>query len=219
VGVSSFISALIFVRVSGNVVESASIREFSTDKSFYQTPDVHFAVNMQNTGDTHIRPVGMIQIYNAFGKQRGEIPINETGGLGYVLPSSSREFDVEWQGQPSLWDIGPYTAVLSLGYGENGTKSAAKTVGFWVLPIGQLFEIGFSILLAAAAVMYLLRRAIRKILAREIAKYGGVEELPAPPVATHPAAQIRSTAAPEREEKKPEISSGGVLDLRDKRDE
>jgi hypothetical protein len=174
VGVSSFISALIFVRVSGNIIESAQIHDFSTDHPSYQTPDVHFSVNVQNTGNVHIRPSGMIQIYNAFGKERGEIPINGTGTLGYVLPSSSREFDVEWQGQPSLLDIGPYTAVLSLGYGENGTKSITRTIGFWVLPIDQLLEVGFGILIAAMACMYLLRRAVRNMLAHELQRYGHV---------------------------------------------
>lgn len=172
VGVSSFISALVFVRVSGNIIESGQISDFSTDKSSYQTPDVHFAVDVKNTGNVHIRPVGMIQIYNAFGKERGEIAINATGTLGYVLPSSSREFDAEWQGQPSLWDVGPYTAVLSLGYGENGTKNMTRTIEFWVLPIDQLLEMGFGIFIAAVVCIYLLRRAIKKMLANELARYG-----------------------------------------------
>jgi hypothetical protein len=173
VGISSFISALVFVRVSGNVVESAQVSDFSADKPYYQTPDVHFTVRIQNTGNAQIRPVGMIQIYNAFGKERGEVSINGTGTLGYILSSSSREFDVEWQGQPSLLDIGPYTAILSLAYGENGTKSMSRAIGFWVLPIDQLVEVALSIIIAAMAAMYLLRRVVRKMLASEMEKFGG----------------------------------------------
>jgi hypothetical protein len=204
VGVSSFISALIFVRVSGNIVESAQVHSFSTDKSYYQTPDVNFSVNIQNTGNVHVRPVGMIQIYNAFGKERGELDINATGSLGYILPSSSREFDEEWQGQPSLLDIGHYTAVLSLQYGENGTKSLTQTVGFWVLPIGQLAEVAFSIIIAAMAVMYILRRVVKNMLAREMEKYGGPHE------------HVATKRAPEKKrEKKSSVSGGdGTIDLR-----
>lgn len=176
VGVSSFISALIFVSVSGNIVESAQVHAFSTDRSYYQTPDVHFSVNIQNTGNVHVRPVGMIQIYNAFGKERGEVAINGSGTLGYILPSSSREFDEEWQGQPSLFDIGPYTAVLSLAYGENGTKSLTQTVSFWVLPIDQLAEVALSTIIAAMVAMYLLRRLVKGMLAREMEKFGGHRE-------------------------------------------
>lgn len=205
VGVSSFISALIFVSVSGNVVESAQVHAFSADKSYYQTPDVHFAVNIENAGNVHVRPVGVIQIYNAFGKERGEIAVNGTGTLGYVLPSSSREFDEEWQGQPSLLDIGPYTAVLSLQYGENGTKSITETIGFWVLPVDQLAEVALSIIIAAMAVMYLLRRVVKGMLAREMEKYGGH---PAHGAAGKPPVQVaeKKASAPEGD---------GTIDLRD----
>jgi len=210
VGVSSFISALIFVRVSGNVVESAQIHAFSTDKSLYQTPDVHFAINIQNTGNAHIRPVGMVQIYNAFGKLRGQISINGTGTLGYVLPSSTREFDVEWQGQPSLLDIGPYTAVLSLAYGENTTKSITQTIGFWILPIGQLFEVGLSIIIAALVCIYILKRIIRSMLANEIKKYGDGAEESAP--------ERPASPAPEAKKEKAETPPGDdILDLRNKK--
>ena len=72
VGVSSFISALIFVRVSGAVHESAAIQEFSTDRSFYENPDVRFTLQVKNNGDVHVRPVGIVQIYNVFGKKNEE---------------------------------------------------------------------------------------------------------------------------------------------------
>jgi hypothetical protein len=173
VGVSSFISALIFVRVAGDVTESANIRGFSANHPYYQTPDVHFAVRVQNNGNVHVRPVGMVQIYNAFGKERGEVSINGTGNLGYVLPSSSREFDVLWHGEQNLLDIGPYTAVLSLAYGENGTKSVSRTIGFWILPIDQIVEVVLSVLAVALIFIFIVRRAVRRMFASEMSKYGG----------------------------------------------
>lgn len=205
VGVSSYISALIFVNVSGNVVESANIQEFSTDRSYYETPDVHFTLLVQNNGNTHVRPVGTIQIYNMFGKERGEISINATGTLGYVLPSSSREFDEEWQNPPSLLDIGPYTAVVSIAYGENGTKSVSETIEFWILPIYQILEVLLGAIIVAGLFVFIVRRSIRKMLASEMTKYGGV-----PP--HHPAAHA------ERGKKK-QGSDTDVLDLRKKNDE
>ena len=206
VGVSSFISALIFVRVAGDVTESAEIREFSTDKSYYQTPDVRFAVRMQNTGNVHVRPVGTIQIYNAFGKERGRISINGNGNLGYVLPSSSREFNVEWRGTPSLLDIGPYTAVVSLAYGENGKESVSQTVEFWILPINQILEVLFGVLVAALILLFIVRRSVRGMLAAEMSKYGGV-----PP--DRPASQ------PAKGRKKPDsLSDPEIIDLRNSRD-
>lgn len=208
VGVSSFISALIFVDVAGNVNESAQIREFSTGRFTYETPDVHFAVRVQNDGNVHVRPFGMIQIYNVFGKLRGEVPINATGNLGYVLPSSTREFDVEWQGTPSLLDSGPYTAVVSLAYGENGVNSVSATTEFWIVPIGQILEVLFGVLLLAAIFIFIVRRSVRKMLASEISKYGG-----APPV--RPA----SSPAPEKKIAPTQSSGRDILDLRNPDDQ
>lgn len=210
VGVSSFVSALIFVQVSGNLVESANITQFSTSKSSYQTPDIQFAVRVENDGNVHVRPVGMIQIYNAFGKQRGEVPINETGNLGYVLPSSSREFDVEWLGQPSLLDIGPYTAVLSLAYGENGTKSISRTIGFWILPIDQIVEVGFATLFVVLLFMFIVKRAIRKMLANEMSRYGGMPSASMP----HPTKEGKKRHVDPQNKVSPPPSNNDVIDLR-----
>ncbi len=204
VGVSSYISALIFVSVAGNIVNSAQITQFSTDKGAYQAPDVHFAVRVQNDGNVHVRPVGFIQIYNAFGKKRGEIPINQSGSLGYILPSSTREFDVEWQGTPSLLDIGPYTAVVSLAYGENGIDSISETVGFWIVPIWQILEVLFVALIISLLFIFIVRRSVRKMLANEMSRYGEI-----------PPSQPEQKKA---SEKKNNLSSGGhdsgTIDLR-----
>jgi len=171
VGVSSFISALIFVTVSGDIKEAGNIEEFSTDKSWYQDPNVDFTIRFANTGNVHVRPVGQIQIYNVFGKEQGTIAINQGGDLGYVLPSSTRKFDESWQGPENLWDIGPYTAVVTLAYGSDGTKSASQSITFWVLPVGKLAEDVAALILIIGCFIFFLRRYVKKMLAREIGQY------------------------------------------------
>lgn len=171
IGVSSFISALIFVRVAGDIKEAGTIKEFSTDKAWYQDPNVNFSIHFANTGNVHIRPVGEIQIYNALGKEEGVIPINQAGDLGYVLPSSTRRFDAAWQGSGNLWDIGEYSAVVTLAYGEGGIKSASQTLTFWVLPLGKLAEDTLVFVVILGCFIFLLKRYIRRTLAREIGQY------------------------------------------------
>lgn len=202
-GVSSFISALIFVRVSGDIKEAGSIEEFSTDHSSYESPDVQFALRFANTGNVHVRPVGQIQIYNAFGKERGKIDINQDGNLGYVLPSSTRRFDVAWHSDMSLLDIGQYTAVVTLAYGNNGEKSVSETTTFWILPIKNMIGWLLGGLLIGGLIVFILRRLIRKMLAREMSKYGG----PTPPPAPH-----YNSSGANREQKKER--SDNVIDLR-----
>ncbi len=172
IGISSFISALIFVTVSGDIKEAGAIQEFATDKPFYQHPNVDFSVLFANTGNVHVRPVGQIQIYNMFGKEVGTVPINQEGDLGYVLPSSTREFDEQWQGPGNLLDIGQFTAILTLAYGTDGTKSVSQSLTFWVLPVGQLVEDALILLLIVGAFIFFLRRYVRKMLEREMGHYG-----------------------------------------------
>ena len=196
VGVSSFISALIFVRVAGTITEAGNIASFTSDRSYYEDPDVALSLEFANTGNVHLRPVGEIDIYNAWGKERGTIPINQTPGFGYVLPSSTRKFDVEWKGAPSFFDIGPYTAVATFAYGDEGNKSVSQTISFWILPIKKLLTVMFGTLFFIAVFFIAIRRYVKKALALEMAKYGS-----APP-APHLARTLREPVAQ------------GVIDLR-----
>jgi hypothetical protein len=172
VGVSSYISALIFITVSGNINEEGNIQEFSVDRAWYQDPNVNFSIRFANTGNVHVRPSGEIQIYNAFGKEQGTIPVNQNGYLGYVLPSSTRLFTASWQGPTSIWDIGQYTAVITLAYGQNGTKSASQSLAFWVLPIDQILEDAAIIIFVIGGFVLFIRRYVRKALEREIGRFG-----------------------------------------------
>jgi hypothetical protein len=54
IAVSSLLASLLLVTVKGDVIEEGSIREFSTDKSFYSRPHVDFTVGFDNQGNTHI---------------------------------------------------------------------------------------------------------------------------------------------------------------------
>ncbi len=203
IGISSFISALIFVTVSGDINEAGAIREFATDKPFYQHPNVDFSLLFANTGNVHVRPVGQIQIYNMFGKEVGTVPINQEGDLGYVLPSSTREFDEQWQGAGSLLDIGQFTAVLTLAYGTDGTKSVSQSLTFWVLPVGQIIEDAIILLLIVGGFIFFLRRYVRKMLEREMGHYGPRS---APPPPQHQRSSGERSARGER--------SDDVVDLR-----
>ena len=173
IGVSSYISSLIFVRVAGDIKEEGNIEEFSTAQDLYQDPNVSFVLKFTNSGNVHLRPIGEIEIYNAWGKERGKIDVNQVGALGYVLPSSTREFDFEWQGDPSWFDIGPYTAVATLAYGDNGSKNVSSTIGFWILPIWKLLTVALGTLFFIIIFVIALRRYVRRALALEMSKYGG----------------------------------------------
>ncbi len=162
--VSSFVSSLIFVRIKGEVVESGDIREFFSEHTFYQKPDVTFTLRFENKGNVHLQPQGDITIYNMWGKERGKIPINQKTDFGNVLPKSVRKFVFEWQGEESFFEAGRYKAVATLTYGKEARQNISQTTYFWVVPLtpvaGILGGLALFILIMTLAIRAYIKRAL-----------------------------------------------------------
>lgn len=135
---AQFVTSLLFVRVSGDVTEKGSIREFTTAHTFHNEPNVQFDVRFENTGNVHLQPQGDIVITNMWGAQRGVIPINYQTHFGNVLPNSIRKFSFTWTSEKSWYDIGRFTAIATLGYGEETKNFSTSTTNFWVIPFKQI---------------------------------------------------------------------------------
>ena len=201
VRVSSFVSSLLFVRVKGDVVEKGRIREFTTAKSLYQKPEADFLLRFENTGNVHLHPQGDITIYNMWGKERGAVQINEDSNFGNVLPQSTRKFEFTWMNESDPFDIGRYSAVVTLAYGEEAKQNTTATAYFWVVPVVPVaLALGVCVLFFAS-IFWFIRLYVRRALAVERAQYGtvgGGEEVRT--------ASISALIEPIRE---------GVVDLRD----
>lgn len=200
VAVSSFVSSLLFVRIEGDVVERGRIREFRTGRELYQTNEASFLVRFENTGNTHLIPRGLITIYNMWGKERGVLPINESSTFGNVLPQSIRKFEFSWKGDAALFDIGRYSAVVTLSFGEGGKQSVSGTTYFWVVPVVPVATVLASILFFMLALIWFIRRYVRRALTLERERRGLTSEEGAPA-----APLLSALAEPIRE---------GVVDLR-----
>ena len=62
--VTTAIAANFLLNVSGNVVEKASIAEFSTPRSRLNAgEDVGFTVRITNSGNTHVIPTGVVEVF------------------------------------------------------------------------------------------------------------------------------------------------------------
>jgi len=206
--VSSFVSTLILLQIRGDVVEQGRIREFSTSKSLYQTPDVDFTLRFENTGNTHVKPEGQVTIYNMWGKERGAIAINQDPNFGNVLPQSIRRFQFTWSSEQNIFDIGQYSAVAALSYGTDGKKTVTATAYFWVVPVVPVSVTLGSVLLFIVLIAWMIRRYIRRALALERMRYGIAEEVSSmrsQPPTPQSAPIIQTLMEPIRE---------GVVDLR-----
>jgi hypothetical protein len=208
--ISSFVSSLLFVRVKGNVVESGRIREFTSDKNLYQTPKADFVLRFENTGNTHLRPEGEVTIYNMWGKERGNVLINQESGFGNALPKTIRKFQFSWEGEENVFDIGRYSAEVTFAYGEDGRKSISATAYFWVVPIVPVAITLGTILSFFLLLGWFIRRYIRRALALERERYGVVVATPAQVLPNVPAPQGRAPIL----ETMIEPLREGVVDLR-----
>lgn len=162
---SQVVSALFLARVEGDILEGGQIREFSVTDWFSSTPRAELALRFENIGNVYIQPQGDITIFNMWGKERGFIPVNQKTNFGNVLPKSIRKFSFEWEGTPSITDIGRYSAVATLSYGVNGKQSVDRTLHFWVIPVKATlitlgFIIGFIVFITFSIKLY-VRRALQ----------------------------------------------------------
>jgi len=128
------VTALVFLRVAGDVQETGQIRDFTTSRLISEAPAMDFSIRFENTGNVHLQPQGNITITNMWGKERGVLPINQNSQFGNVLPDSIRKYTFSWTGDWSFADIGRYKAVTTLAYGDQTKKFADSTTTFWVIP-------------------------------------------------------------------------------------
>jgi LytR cell envelope-related transcriptional attenuator len=161
---AQMVTSLFFARVAGDVIEAGTIREFTTERSYLDSPEATFALRFENKGNVHLQPQGEIKIYNMWGEERGVIPINQYSNFGNVLPASIRKFSFTWKGEWSVSDIGRYTAIATLGYGVTEKKFTSSKTVFWVIPFKLLLGIVFGLFFFFITLTYLVRLYVRHML-------------------------------------------------------
>lgn len=148
VSVKSMVGTLLFLRVAGDIQESAVLVNFLSNKFISLGNSIAFSYQIKNVGNIHIQPYGELIIKNWVGKTVSDQKINPT--QGNILPDSSRVFDSNWTG--SKWSVGHYTADLAAFYGTTN-QSIGGQLDFWIIPLWMI--------IAAAALLILLYLLVR----------------------------------------------------------
>ena len=161
---SQMVTSLFFARVTGDVIESGTIREFTTTESFLNSPEATFELRFENKGNVHLQPQGDIRITNMWGEERGVVPINQNSSFGNVLPESIRKFEFAWKGEWSISDMGRYTAVATLAYGSDDRQFSSAIVNFWVIPFKLLFGVLLGLAIFFGIVTWLVKLYVRHML-------------------------------------------------------
>ena len=159
------VANIVSIRVAGECIEKAQIRQFSTDNYLYGSSNVDFNLKFENSGNTLLRPTGPLTITNMFGKEVANLTFNEE--QAGVFPGVTREFLFSWTSDQT--GFGRYEAMVSPSYGEEGFKQTVfSTATFWILPM--------NIILPAAGVLAVLLLiayiSIRVYVNRQLAYYG-----------------------------------------------
>ncbi len=175
VRVSTALSSILLVRVSGEVEESGYIQSFEADDIVSRAQVGRFHLRFTNTGNVHIEPRGDIRILNMFGRERGRLTVGQADAFGPVLPRSTKDYVFSWEGDPGFLDIGVYRARAELRYGEIGIHDVYETAYFFIFPVVP------TLLLCGGALLflYLLKRIVRAMSLEMIAEVR--QSTPMPP--------------------------------------
>lgn len=174
IGISQQAGALILLQIPGEAAEEAAIRDFTTDKRVYPTPfEVKFASRVENRGNVHIKPHGVIEITNMLGKPMATLRVNDRGAN--VLPASTRRFDNVWSGD---FAFGRYKALLALSFGTTaeagggGRQTLSYARYFWIIPWKLSAYAGLGMIFLIAMVFLFLKLMKDRAITRAMAEMG-----------------------------------------------
>ncbi|MDD4995143.1 MAG: hypothetical protein PHW53_01590 [Patescibacteria group bacterium] len=147
VGLSANVGTLVFVRVSGDIIDDVRLLSFHTkgDQALFSHLPVNFEYRIENRGTVHAKPTGRIMMSGWLGKT----DIDANPKENRILPSSIRRIEATWvkdsgairsggfltelKNEWNNFAIGKYTAALDLSYGVEGKNLTTETA-FWVFP-------------------------------------------------------------------------------------
>lgn len=151
VSINGRVGTLVYLTVTGDIIEQAAISSFGLDSSrkVVLGLPLNFSARVANQGNIHLQPFGKITLTNWLG-QKNEVPINQERRS--IIPNNTRRFDVVWPGlrqADSWWQhqwqqlvaeinylaIGPYHVELALEYGKDAPHVVRAETSFIIIPI------------------------------------------------------------------------------------
>ncbi len=157
--ISPSVGTLFLITVGGEVVEEARIRSFFTPERYYRRPEVPFHLAIENLGNTHIIPRGEIKIYDYRDRHVDTLYVRPRPGFGNILPGSTRSWDLLWEGEDKLTELGKYRAELTLYYGTESIDLLTDSVEFWIIPVGPIIQF-LAVVLTVFILLILFSRSL-----------------------------------------------------------
>ena len=157
VQLSGAVGSLMLIRINGNSRQSGFIKTFSADNAFYTQAPINFTTNFVDTGNVHLDPQGVIDIYNMFGSKVATIPFNASRNIVLPVGVNSRIFKSTWNSNNLL--IGQYTAKLIVSFGYNSITTTESDSSFWIIPY-------WFVIIVILLILFILWQIISRVLRR-----------------------------------------------------
>lgn len=145
------IASLFLVRISGPVDEKLNLLEFKAP-SFSEFGPIPFGIKVKNTGNVHVKPYGLINVTDMFGRKVKDVIIYETN----VFPGAERVLNANLDNK---FLIGKYNATAIVYYGSEKNDTLTSTLTFYVFPVKIAV-----VVLAVVIVFFFLRKRIFKAI-------------------------------------------------------
>lgn len=146
-------SAIILLRIPGDVKEELNLIYFQPEKFFYTDPHFKLSALFENKGTVNVKPFGEINIYDIWGNKIKNIKITGKN----ILPDKKRIFEEEFD----MEDISYFRAELNMFYGSTSQKTIFAQTNFIGINWPVLSK--YLLILLAVIVFYIIfRKRINK---------------------------------------------------------
>ncbi len=143
------VASLFLLRVNGVVEENLVLTDFMVPK-FVEHGPVPMEIKFKNSGNVHIKPFGIINVRNVFGKTVKDVVVK---GETNILPGATR---VVRASLDKKFLFGIYTAEALVNYGGKNSSLSSSSM-FLVFPIRVV-----SVLLVILFFVYKMRKRLGK---------------------------------------------------------
>lgn len=164
IALAASVGSLLLVSVAGDVQEGMELgfieaRQTLADNtsrggSFFESAPDKIAINLKNTGNSILKPIGRVAVKNMFGKEVASYEFNGGQLRGNVLPQSARTFEDSVSG---LGRIGRYSVEANLSYGEGGGNLITAKTTFWIIP----WKLLLGVLAGLALIVWFFTRGLK----------------------------------------------------------
>lgn len=158
------VGAILSFQIAGDIKEEARIRQFTSEKTVYGESKATFHVKIENLGNTLVRPRGLLEIVDMFGKKTVTLNLNESEAA--ILPHSTREFTVTWDDDRVR--MGKYQAIATLEYGSDVKHTIFQELSFWIVPSKVILPV-LGIIFLVALILYIW---VKLYIRKKMKEYG-----------------------------------------------